>query len=288
VAKKAKYPSQKLTEEDKQIIGQISLKYAAACFALIGKYPNPKDYAEKVLLRMIRSRKDVAVIHTLAIAKNSTANHLHKPREINKKLAGVMQTDFVSDFKNGMSEQEFSRFFHPREMRKVLKEVEGMGVFDRLTGKKEMRDLERATRHAGKKPSDGYKRDLGGKPSTYKVTQELEKLKNVMEKPGAIELVWENIARSGIAYELVKYQQLALWHAAKMDETLLSKLLGYGTFFFPDLKGRKIPDFKNVHQRLALLDDSRLEQFADYCTKILIKRNDYQNFFIAIFGLPEF
>jgi hypothetical protein len=187
-----------------------------------------------------------------------------------------------------VSEQESSKFFHPRKMTKVLKEVEEMGVFDQLMGKKEMRQLERPVRHAGKKPSDGYKRDLGGKPSAYKVTQELEKLKNVMEKPGAIELVWKKIARSGLAYGLVKYQQLALWHAAKMDETLLSKLISYGTFFFPDLKGRNIPDFKNVHQRLRLLDDSRLEQLADYCTKILIKRNDYQNFFIAIFGLPEF
>jgi hypothetical protein len=239
--------------------------------------------------RMIHSRNDVAVIHTLAIAKNSTPSHLHKPQEINKKLAGAMRNDFVSDFKEMVSEQESSKFFHPRKMTKVLKEVEGMGVFDQLMGKKEMRELERPIRHAGKKPSDGYKRDLGGKPSAYKVTQELEKLKNVMEKPGATELLYQKMAASDIAYSLIKYHQLASLHAAKMDETAIPKLLGsIGKTFFPEeLTEDDFPDPKATHQYLQSLDENQLNAIAEYGTKISLENLRYHRYFVSIFGVMQ-
>jgi hypothetical protein len=75
VAKKAKYPSQKLTEEDKAFIGQISLKYTHKFYALKEKYQKPKAFA-KVVLNEASSRKIIAGLYMLAIAKNATYNHM--------------------------------------------------------------------------------------------------------------------------------------------------------------------------------------------------------------------
>ena len=50
----SKYPSQKLTNEDKQILDQIIIKYALNFFALTEKYPNPKQYAEQIILKRMR------------------------------------------------------------------------------------------------------------------------------------------------------------------------------------------------------------------------------------------
>jgi DNA-binding Lrp family transcriptional regulator len=287
MAKKAKYPSQKLTEEDKAIIGQISLKYLVKLYALKEKYQNPKVYADKVFLKDIHSKNDIAAIHTLAIAKNATSNHLHKPREINQTLANAIQKNFPQDFNDRMSAQESLEFLHPRELRKALKELEEMGVLDHITNKNEIRRLERGTRHAGKEPSsEEDDRDLGGKPSVYKVTQEFEKLKNVMEKPGAVELLYEQIAKSGLAYKLMKFQHLAFLHAAKIDERVLPTIIGFGSSFLQDgLNEKDIEDFKASYQQLKSLDDNQIEELADYSAKALTESRDYCKFFISMCGL---
>jgi hypothetical protein len=146
-----------------------------------------------------------------------------------------MQNNVVQDVEDVVSIAEPSEFLRPREIRKVLKEIEEIGVVRHLVGKKEIKSAERGILHAGKKQSSiEDDRDLGGKPSAYQVTQEFDKLKNVMEKPGATELLYQKMAASGLAYGLIKYQQLAFLYAVKMDETALPKLLGsLGKMFFP-------------------------------------------------------
>jgi phenylpyruvate tautomerase PptA (4-oxalocrotonate tautomerase family) len=121
--KKVKYPAQELTEEDKKLIGQISLKFAVKISALISKYPNPKDYAEKVILKDVHSKNYIAGVHMLAIAKNATSNHLFKPHEINQKLANIIRNyDVQQDFKSSV-------LLHPRSLSRVLKDHKELGTF---------------------------------------------------------------------------------------------------------------------------------------------------------------
>jgi hypothetical protein len=287
VAKKAKYLAQKLTEEDKALIGQIFLKYALKFYSLKEKYQNPKAFA-KVILKEASSRKNIAGIYTLAIAKNATSNHLFRPNEINQDLANIIQKNVQQDLKDMMLVKEFSNLYlHPSELRKVLKKLEKMGVFLHITTKDKIKDLERGTRHPGKKPSS-YEgnRDRGGKPSVYRLTEDFEKLKNVMEKPGAVELLYEQIAKSGLAYQLTKFLQLGLWHAAKMDETLLHKLIGLGASFVQDgLREEDKVEFKAIHKKLQLLNDNQIEQIADQAAEFLVQNRDYYKFFVSTSGL---
>jgi hypothetical protein len=161
-----------------------------------------------------------------------------------------------------------------------------------LMGKKEIKSAERDIRHAGKKQSSiEDDRDLGGKPSAYQVTQEFDKLKNVIEKPGAIELLYQKMAASGLAYGLIKYQQLAFLYAVKMDESALPKLLdSIGKMFFPGKLTEEddFPDSNATHQYLQSLDENRLNAIAEYGTKISLENLHYHQYFVTIFGLMQF
>ena len=60
MAKKLKYSAQKLTDEDKEILDQVVIKYAVKFCTLIQKYRNPKNYAEEVILKRMQSDEDFA------------------------------------------------------------------------------------------------------------------------------------------------------------------------------------------------------------------------------------
>jgi hypothetical protein len=85
MAKKAKYPAQKLTEEDKTLVGQIFLRYAVKFYAFNVKYRGPKNLAH-MMVKRIRSGVIIAALHTIIIAKNTPPDHLFKPQGINQRL----------------------------------------------------------------------------------------------------------------------------------------------------------------------------------------------------------
>ncbi len=58
MAKKTKYPDIDLTDEDKELVQQVAFRYAAKFYALTEKYSNPKKYAEKFILKKLRSDKN--------------------------------------------------------------------------------------------------------------------------------------------------------------------------------------------------------------------------------------
>jgi hypothetical protein len=276
MAKKAKYHAQELTDEDKRLIGQISLKFAAKLFALISKYPNPKDYAEEVILKDVHSKNYSAGVHMLAIIKNATSNRTFKPHEINQKLANIIRNyDVQQDVKSSV-------LLDPSSLRRVLKDHEESGTLLHLTKKDEIKEFERETRRPGKKTSSDQ--DNGGKPSAYLLTEELQKMKNVMEKPGAKELFYMQIDIDDLAYKLMKYIMLAVLHAAKTDENALSTLLSFGAAPIQHaIKKEDILEFNAKHQ--WLLDHNHLEEFVNSAAEDFVRSHGFDKFLIAAFGL---
>ena len=269
MVEKAKYPAQNLTEEDKKIIDQVVFKFAVYFYSLTRKYLNPKEYAEKVVLKSLQSNKGIAALHAIAIARNETPDHVFKPGEINEKLTKGLADFTIEDAPN--------KYLHPRDMREVLKGLENEGIFLNITGKKEIRDAQHGRPHPGKKPpSDEVHNDRGGKPSAYKVTEEFVKLKKTMEKPEAIDLVRKKLIESGLSYKLHEFNILAFLHAAKMDQTVLPKIVKWGKAFTQDdLREAENESF----EELQLLDDNQLKQFAAKGAEALIEDSDYHKFF---------
>jgi hypothetical protein len=283
MAKNPKYPAQKLTNEDKEILNQAVFKYAVEFYALTEKYPDAKKYAEKAILKKMHSNTNIAAIYTIIYARNYPSDYVFRPGQINERLANDIRRTIPKDFmkfKSKDNEDHLKRFLHPPDLReRVLKKLENMGIFIHLEGKEEIRRQEhRKTRRPGKKGSSDEVRgdDHGGKQSAYKVTEEVKKLKNAMEKPGAIDFLYEKLIKTGLAHKLAKFKMLACLHAAKIDEAVLHKIMGIGASLMQDnIKQQDTTNFKLLHQRLQLFDDNQLEQHADNIAKSLIEDRGY-------------
>src|SRR5919197_5199051 len=96
MVKKPKNPAQ-LTKEEKDIINQVTLRCAAKLYYFIKKYHNPKEYAEKVILKKIKSDKDVATTWLVWHAKSGTSNNLIIPSQINKALTSKLEKSSIQD-----------------------------------------------------------------------------------------------------------------------------------------------------------------------------------------------
>jgi len=289
MAKKTKYPAQKLTDEDKIILDQIVIKYAVKFDTLIQKYSNPKKYAENEIVKKLRSNENLAALYTIGYARNCPSDDKFKPGKINKTLANDIRRTIPHDYIRLRSEEneDLSKgFLHPRDLReRVLKPLENQGIFIHLEKKAEIRSKERKRHHPGKKSSSDEVRDddHGGRPSAYIITEEVKKLKEAMKKPGAIEFLYEKIIKSGLAHRFTKFKMLADLHAIKIDETAVHKMMGVGASLMQDnIKEEDTANFKILHQGFQLVDDNQLEQYADNIAKSLIEdRGHYALLYIA-------
>jgi hypothetical protein len=251
-------------------------------YALIQKYPNPKKYAENVIVKKLRSDENIATLYTIGYARNCPPDYVFRPGGINQILSNDIRRTIPQDYitLNSEENEDHSKgFLHPRDFReRVLKKLEDEGIFIHLEGKEEIRRQEHKTRRPGKKGSseDLRDEDHGGKQSAYKVTEEVKKLKNAMEKPGAIDFLYEKLIKTGLAHKLAKFKMLACLHAAKIDEAVLHKIMGIGASLMQDnIKQQDTTNFKLLHQRLQLFDDNQLEQHADNIAKSLIEDRGY-------------
>jgi hypothetical protein len=284
VAKKAKYPAQKLTGEDREIIGQIFLRYVVKFYAFNSKYRGPKNFARR-MVKEISSDTNIAALHTIAIAKDVSSDQVLRPREINQRFSQTIQKSIQQDLEHMMlNEGSSDLFLHPHDLTKVLKQLEKMGIFFNIKTKNQIRELERGKRHAGKKTHEDD-RDLGGKPSVYKLTEEFEKLKNVIEKPEAAEMLYYEILRSRLAHKLIRFILLAFWQTSKMDKTCFGKSVGFGAAFFQDiLQEEDRSNFKAIYTSLQDLNDNQLEQLADGYTDLIMHDRRYYKGLIIFFS----
>ena len=272
----SKYPSQKLTNEDKQILDQIIIKYALNFFALTEKYPNPKQYAEQVILKRMRYDPNIAILYSISHVRTNPSDSLYKPGQLNEQIANDIRKTIIESYPTPAVEDNnsFKGFLDPRDFReRVTKKLEDAGIFLHLEGKNEIRSPEDKTRRPGRKrDSDEVHVDHGGKPSAYKTTEEVEKLKKTIEKPKAIEYVYEKIMSSNLPHRFAKFILLAFFHMAKLDEVSLHKMMGIGEVMIKDdIKQIDKSDLVNFQRFLRRFDDHQLEQHRRQSSSIVNK-----------------
>ena len=79
-----------LTEEDMEIVHRILLRCGASLYNVIAQYHTPLEYAQKVILKKIKSNQNLAIIRLLYNANNNVEEKLIFNDEQNKELAKVM------------------------------------------------------------------------------------------------------------------------------------------------------------------------------------------------------
>ena len=287
-----KYPPQELTNEDKQILDQIIIKYALNFFALTEKYPNPKQYAEQVILKKMRYDPNIAILYLISNVRTNPSDSLYKPGQQNEQIANDIRATIIESYPRLALEDNNSSkgFLHPRDFReRVTKKLEDAGIFLHLEGKNRIRSQEDETPRPGRKrSSDEVHVDHGGRQSAYKTTEEVEKLKKTIKKHKAIEYVFEKIRSSNLPHRFTKFSLLAFFHMAKLDEVSLHKMMGIGKVMINnDIKQKDECDLVNFQRFLRDIDDLRLEQLAENGAQVLIKEPNYQVLLLFLAGLSK-
>ena len=288
----SKYPSQKLTNEDKQILDQIIIKYALNFFALTEKYPNPKQYAEQIILKRMRYDPNIAILYSISHVRTNPSDSLYKPGQLNEQIANDIRKTIIESYPTLAVEDNnsFKGFLDPRDFReRVTKKLEDAGIFLHLEGKNKIRSPEDKTPRPGRKRyCDEVHVDHGGKPSAYKTTEKVEKLKKTIKKPKAIEYVYEKIMSSNLPHRFAKFSLLAFFHMAKLDEVSLHKMMGIGKVMIMDnIKQIDKSELVNFQRFLRRIDDHQLEHIADNRAQLLINEPNYQVLLLFLAGLSK-
>ena len=145
-----------------------------------------------------------------------------------------------------------------------------------MEGTEEIRRYKREIRRPGKRYSTKAWEDKGGKRSRYVLTEGIEKLKKTMEKPQALDFLYDKIIRSTLAQKLAKFNFSAIFHAIKMDERSVHRLMGPAAAFLQEtLTQKDYDEFNVIFQQIRKLDDNGLEQLADSISKSIIEDRGY-------------
>lgn len=180
----------------------------------------------------------IAILYSISYIRTNPSDYSYKPGQLNQQIANDIRNTIIESYPTLALEDNNSSkgFLDPRDFReRVTKILEDAGIFLHLEGKNAIKSQEHKTRRPGRKrSSDEVHVDNGGKQSAYIITNEAEKLKKTIKKPGVIEYVYEKIMSSNLPHRFAKFNLLVFFHIAKLDEVSLYKLMGIGEVMMND------------------------------------------------------
>ena len=278
MAKNPKYPESKLTDEDKKILDGAIVKYAVKFQAMKQKYPDPSEYAKNEIIKYLHSDAVFGTLLTAAYAKNDPHNTIFEPGQVNQRLANDTRHAIEHDRWSSMGCEETNpththNFLKPRDLREgVLKKVEDLNIFRHLDGKKEIVEQRRKMKDSVRKIGD-----RGGNPSAYVITDDVVKIKKIIEKPAAAGYFLEKMNGYGLGFALTKYLMQAFFYGAKMDKRMLTITTVTGAKFMNDnITEGDTGNFEAVFQGLQSTTDKDLERYAENAALFLTDNRDFQ------------
>ena len=291
MAEMTKYHESELTHEDIVILDQIVLKYAVKYYAITREYPDPKNYATKVILKKLQKDCNLDILLSLGYAINDRPDHPHRPGELNQRFANDIRKTIELDFEDEDGICVDRHLLRPSVLReRVLKPLEEMGVFLRIAEQKEIDLYEHDARGPGKKAS-GTKEggNRGGNPSAYVISQSLAQIKNTLKKPHAIDYIQAKIIASGLALALTKYKQSAFLYAAKIDKPIFLRMMTIGARLMnEDWTEDDTHKLGDTFQALQSLSDDQVQELAEKGATFLINNRCYHEQLSLLIHLMKF
>ena len=178
-------------------------------YNVIAQYHTPKEYAEKVILKRTKSKQNLATIRQLYNAKREKSEQLVYPGRVNEELAKVMSDGIKQDTIDITTHLDDNVqpdiYLDPRRITEMLQKLESVDVYLNIKGKKQIK-LHRGKIKSGRREKhDQTTTNPEGRPSSYKITDFLQKLKRVMAKPEAQDLLYKQLKQSKLLYRYEKF-----------------------------------------------------------------------------------
>jgi hypothetical protein len=167
-------------------------------------------------------------------------------------------------------------------MTENLKILEALGAYQNITDKKEIRRQENRQRPRKGTTSDNPHDDRGGKPSRYKITANVETIKNAMAKPDVVNLLRNRLVTLRIFYEYQKVVVFALYYALRKNET---GVIDFCRIFYPQeyIQGS---EFRTFIERFSSINETQLISIAPILTQSAIDNQRFDKWFIYKLFIP--
>lgn len=189
--------NEELSEEDYQMITTIVLGWFFLWNVLMKL--TPEDYAEKVFLKIGKSKKKPSIIRLLFDIIREKSNLIRSPNEFNQILARKMldqsEETLVNDtrLKQG-NQKHLQHYLDPRRMSEILRHLRDRRVLRHIEGKQAIRkEMHRLPGRVGSHSFDTFNDRFGGKPSADMKTANAESISKLLQKPKARSLVYETL-----------------------------------------------------------------------------------------------
>ena len=279
VVESEKNPSQ-LTEEDLRIIDQVFIACATKYYHYMETYKTPKIYAEKYLIKAFKSNNALAAGRIVTNSLYYKYNGMLVPGQINEDLANEYR---YRNSSHNVSEETDSveRFLDPPQLKRVLYLLENEGLLFNIVGKDEIM-LEFGNRRLRGRPrsSDKENSSVGGRPSAYKITEIFDKIRKLVAKPEAQELLKKKLLGTRLTYKYERFNLEAIALCARIDPSVAENLI---TMVAPPDQLPKLSELRPFIQYMASLDDDQLKTFLNEYSKSVAEMRPYDwNFLQAL------
>jgi hypothetical protein len=249
-----------LTEFEKHFVDLYVINWAVLYYSLKTKYPNPKDYAEKVILRIAKSRSSLAENFLFMYGNRATTTDLFRPKELNeilKKNLDVLEADSSTT----------NRYLRESIIRQILRKLERYGVYINIKGKQEIK------KYQGRKPkSTSILKRSGGRPSAYLVSSVYTTSNENINNPQIRNTIHKKLIDSNLGPLLWKYLFLVLFYSIRENKEVALKVFPLAG---PPSAAINLTNIKSELDKIASLDGKELERFAIQSATVMLNSHNY-------------
>ena len=187
-----------LTDEQRHIVDGIIVIVTARLCSLLEDMDNPENYAQK-FLRNASSKEKRALTYLLLNIKNPCGSKGFFPSNLNQQLAMVLA-------------KESSQYLKGPALRKVLNVLEDKGIVFNIRGKENVEDVVGRNFNKQQKGGEYNSSKHEGQYSLYSITNDVQKLLDVMSNPVAIQIIHHALKNSGLLTMVFEKAFLAILH----------------------------------------------------------------------------
>jgi hypothetical protein len=211
MAKDVKNPSQ-LSELENHFVDVYIMNWNLIAYILRTQYADPKDFAEKILIKTIRSKTKTAESFLFLYGYREPTG-IYTPSKLNEILKRDLGI-FHSDSSNT------EPFLRPNIITQVLQKLERYEIYHNVRGKRELK----RKRIGPEKSASSFKR-LGGRPSAYMISDIYSKSNEFISNPDIRNLIHKKLIDHKIGLFVLKYMSMAVFYSFKIDKEAASKIL---------------------------------------------------------------
>lgn len=287
--KKSRNPSRKLTKKDKDILDKYYDIHIYNIKHLIKNYPDPKNYAIKVLSRKQPKKYDMDSFKTLIFTKFMYPSPAFRPRDLDKFLkTNQLNNKTENNQSNGLflDGSNSSRYLDSDRLRDgILKKIERQGHIYKSNNKLDYKKY--IKKEINKNESKFVNEDEGGPRSIYLISEEMARINQILNDPLSMAYLNDKIIRSGYAEKFTSYLMFVLFYLLRSEEKAFDQLMNLGaTYYSEKLTDSKKFETEQRNNMLKKFTDDQLKVFCDKLAEISVKI-EKTYIFINLFSLVD-